>query len=402
MVSNWFFWLFVVFFIAHELCLWGLFLINAFHLRKHEENIKSVDYTIDRARFGRIASLARGGLLWALIFSGFFESLDGALASLWSWEGISFSIVYCGVTFGILFLVNIPASLYSQFVLEERYGFNKMTGGTFVADQIKSIFLGIALGVPLLAILFWLYREGGAHWWLWAFGAVTTFQFFIHAVYPRFLAPLFNKFKPLDDNDLKQAIFDIAKKVGFRLSGVFVMNGSKRSAHSNAYFAGIGRFRRIVLFDTLLNKHSRGEIIAILAHEMGHNIRGHVMKNLALSILLSLAGFWIFSRLIEWAPLYLAFGAGEAAPHKALVLTSLFSGYFTFILIPILHALSRHFEYEADRFAVESTGDPSSMKGALSRLADENLSVLNPHPWYSFFHYTHPTTPERIRAIDRL
>lgn len=401
-MHNSFFWIFVAFFSLHEICLWGLFFLNASHLGKHEPDAKSVSYTIDRTRWGRIVSLFRNTLLWLLILSGFFGGLETSLGGVWPWKGISFSIAYCGAVALLLFLFNIPVSLYSHFVLEEKYGFNRMTGKTFVIDLGKSLLLGAILVTPLLAVVFWLYRETGPHWWLWAFGAVTGFEIFLYAVYPTFLAPLFNRFKPLEDEDLKQAIFNIAKKIGFKLSGIFVMDGSKRSAHSNAYFAGIGRFRRIVLFDTLLNKHARGEIITILAHEMGHNIRGHVVRHLVLSTLLSLTGFWILSRLIEWSPFYATFGAGDAAPHKALVLIALFSGFFTFVLTPFLHALSRRFEYEADRFAVESTGDPTSMKEALTKLARENLSVLNPHPWYSFFHYSHPTTPERIRAIDSL
>lgn len=395
------FWLFVVFFVLHEVCLWGLYFLNASHLRRHEPDARRVSYTIDRTRFGRLVSLLRNSLLWFLILSGFFGGLESTLSRVWPWPGIPFSIAYCGAVSLLLFCFNIPASLYSHFVLEEKYGFNRMTGKTFLADLGKSILLAALLGIPLLFTLFWLYREAGQYWWLWAFGAITAFQFLVHAVYPRFLAPIFNKFKPLEEGDLKGAIFAIAKKIRFRLSGVFVMDGSRRSAHSNAYFAGIGRFRRIVLFDTLVGKYPQGEIIAILAHEMGHNILRHVVKNLVLATVLSLAGFWMLSGLIEWDPFYAAFGAGGAAPHKGVVLVSLFSGFFTFVLTPFLHALSRHFEYEADRFSVESTGNPASMKEALLRLSQENLSVLNPHRWYSFFHYTHPTIPERIHEIEK-
>jgi STE24 endopeptidase len=267
-------------------------------------------------------------------------------------------------------------------------------------DLLKGIVLGAVLGGPILALVFWIYDKAGPWWWLWAFAAVFGFEFLMAAIYPTFLAPIFNKFTPLPEGSLKQAITDLAQKIRFKMAGIFTIDGSRRSAHSNAYFAGMGRMRRIVLFDTLQKQLTEREIIAVLGHEMGHNKLRHIHKQLILSFFVSLTGFWILSLAMGWTPFFAAFGAGDPAPHKALVLFALFSAHFTFFLPAITNALSRRYEYQADRFSVDVVGDREAMSSALVALCRENLSNLTPHPLYSFYHYTHPTTLERVRALE--
>lgn len=415
MISHWFFWLFLIVFILHELWEGGLVLLNIAHTKKHRNQMpefyrgkiepdryaKSVAYTIDKARFGLIVSLVTIPILWAAILSGFFDFLDIRLSSLIPAGPLTHSVIYCAAVALIGMILKIPASLYSNFVLEAKYGFNKMTAKTFVVDFFKGLILSALLGIPLLYLVFWLYAKAGPLWWIWAFGAVFGFQFFMAAVYPVLLAPIFNKFIPLADGELKESILALARKIRFKLSGIFTIDGSRRSAHSNAYFAGMGRMRRIVLFDTLTTQMTNREILSVLAHEMGHNIKRHIVKFLAYSFFYSLAGFAVLGRLIDWEPFFAVFGAGAPAPHKALVLFGLFAGYFTFWLTPLWNAVSRRNEYESDRFSVETTGDKNGMTEALMKLTKENLSNLTPHPLYSFCHYSHPTTLERIRAIEQ-
>ncbi|MBI4412638.1 MAG: M48 family metallopeptidase [Deltaproteobacteria bacterium] len=415
MTTHWFFWLFLAFFILHELWENGLVLLNIAHTKKHAGEIpsfyrdkiepdryaKSIAYTIDKARIGLVVSFIAIPILWAAIFSGFFDSLDLRLSSLIPAGSLTRSTAYCAVVGLIGIILKIPVSLYSNFVLEAKYGFNKMTAKTFAADFFKELFLSALLGIPLLYLIFWLYAQTGPVWWLWAFGALFGFQFFVAAVYPVWLAPLFNKFTPLAEGELKASILALAKNIRFKLSGIFTIDGSKRSGHSNAYFAGMGRMRRIVLFDTLTEQMTNREILSVLAHEMGHNIKKHVVKYLIYSFFYALAGFAVLGRVIDWEPLFSAFRAGPPAPHKALVLFGLFAGYFTFWLTPLWNAISRRHEYEADRFSVETTKDKEGMTQALLKLSKENLSNLTPHPLYSFCHYSHPTTLERIQAINR-
>lgn len=415
MTSHWFFWLFLTLFILHELGENGLVLLNIFHTRKHRNQIpefyhgkiepdryaKSIAYTIDKARFGLIVSLIGIPIVWAAIFSGFFDFLDIWLSSLISTDSLSRSVAYCAVVGLIGMILKIPVSLYSNFVLEAKYGFNKMTPKTFAADFFKGLVLSALLGIPLLYLVFWFYAEAGRLWWLMSFAAVFGFQFFVAAVYPVLLAPIFNKFIPLTEGELKESILALAKKIRFKLSGIFTIDGSKRSSHSNAYFAGMGRLRRIVLFDTLTEQMTNKEILSVLAHEMGHNIKKHVVKYLVYSFFYALSGFAILGRVIDWEPFFTAFGAGAPAPHKALVLFGLFAGTFTFWMTPLWNSISRRHEYEADRFSVETTNDKEGMTQALLKLSRENLSNLTPHPLYSFCHYSHPTTIERIRAIEQ-
>lgn len=363
---------------------------------------KSKAYTLDKIRFGVFGALIQIPFFWLLILLGGFNSFDYYAIELSEWDSLTRSVLYCLMIGAYFLITSLPVKYYSIFVVEERHGFNRMTQGLFLSDLFKSVLLSVAIGMPVLYAMFWFMRSAGEWWWLWVSLMITAVQIFFTAVYPTLLAPLFNKFKPLADVDLKNKIEALAKKIGFKMSGIYTMDGSRRSAHSNAYFAGFGRFRRIVLFDTLVRNMSEPELLAILAHEMGHNVKKHIAKSAILSILLTFASFYVMSLFLNWPEFYQAFNILYPSHHAALVIFAICSEIFTIFLTPLLNLWSRKNEYEADRFSVEMTGDWAAMKTSLIKLTEENLSNLNPHPLYSFFHYSHPTPQERIRAINEI
>jgi STE24 endopeptidase len=361
---------------------------------------KSVSYTLTRGRFGILNSFISSAILLAIVLTGVLGALDGFTAAVPIppyFQGLLFIFIVA-----LFFQVaSLPSSLYSSFGIEARFGFNRMTPGLFAADMIKGLALSAAIGIPVLLALFWFMDKAGAFWWVWAFCAMTAFQLIMSFLYPLVIAPLFNKFSPLAEGTLKDRILALSTKLGFRTKGIFVMDGSRRSRHSNAYFTGIGRAKRIVLFDTLVKTMGEDEVLSVLAHEIGHEKKHHVMKGLVVSLAMSLAGFWILSVLLPYLPLYQAFGFNSVSYHAILVLLAFCSGPFTFFLSPLGSIWSRRHEYEADRFAVEGVGNAEGLKGALIRLTRENLSNLTPHPLYSFCHYSHPTIAERLAALDR-
>lgn len=405
---------FLFFFFIHELWETLLNLLNQREIKKNKFQVpefyqqsvdlktyqKSIEYNLSKLNFSLISGWISNLILLALIFSGFFSHIETFLQHYLSDQSLSFAVIYCMLIAALLSFTSIPTSLYSQFVIEEKFGFNKMTFALWLKDLFKGLLLSLLLGLPVLYALFWFYQKTGNTWWVWAFLSLFAFQLILAAIYPTFIAPLFNKFIPLEEGSLKEAIFAIAKKINFKMSGIFTLDGSKRSTHSNAYFAGIGKFRRIVLFDTLRQQMNEAEIISVLAHEMGHNKKKHILKQLFLGFILTGTGFFALAKLMEWPAVYTAFQAGSPAVYKALILFSLFSGHFTFMLTPLSNYLSRKYEYEADAFSVEVTGDKQNMENALLKLSKENLSNLTPHPWYSFYYYSHPTTLERVDAIE--
>jgi len=410
-IFNSFFIAFLVVYSLQQTIELGLELLNKRHAAKQnsipEFYLASIDeatfiktkaYNNDKMRFGLMAHLYGIPLLWILIFSDGLHTLDHLAASLAGANTLSQAVVYCAILLLIFTVYELPVKAYSTFVIEERHGFNHTTKTTFIADIGKGLLLGAMLLVPMLYAIFWFLRVSGNLWWLWAWLAVTAFQLLTAAVYPAFIAPLFNKFTPLENGDLKNRITALAKKIGFSMSGIVISDGSKRSGHSNAYFAGFGRFRRIVLFDTLIKQLTTDELVAVLAHEMGHNVKKHIRNGMLLSSVLSLAGFYILAQIMHWPTFFEAFNA-PSQPHVAIMLFSLLASAFTFPLTPIMNAWSRHNEFEADAFSAQTTLDPKAMTSALLKLTKENLGNLTPHPWYSFYHYTHPTTLERARAI---
>lgn len=412
-VMNWFFWVFVLFYLAYLVVEVGLDILNLRHIDKHKNKIpdyffgvyseadyeKSIEYTKAKTHFKIFGLAIKTVFLFALILTGFFGALDVWLAGFIKdqfWRGLTYPFV----VMGIFYVFGLPQSYYYQFVLEERFGFNRMDIKTFMLDQVKAIFLGLLFGVPLIAALLWIIKETGDMWWILGFALIMGFQLFTAAIYPVFLAPLFNKFTPLVDGSLKTKIEDLAKSLKFRMAGIFTIDGSKRSSHSNAFFAGLGAMRRIVLFDTLVAKHSEDEIVGVIAHEIGHNAKRHIQKSLMLSSILTFAMFYVLAKAIVWPPFFTALGAHEPSVHVGLVLFFLFSSVFIFPISPLFTWLSRVNEFEADEFSVQTTRDKEHLKTALIKLTKENLGNLTPHPWYSAYHYSHPTTLERVKAID--
>ncbi|MBX7147773.1 M48 family metallopeptidase [bacterium] len=415
MTSTTLFYLFLFFYTVHA--GWELLLtyLNMQHIKQHRHEIpayfqdkidqptyqKSIDYTLTKSRFEIITTLVDSAALWCFLLANGLNEVDYFLRN-YELSPLFHSVCFI-FTLGFLSsILGFPFSLYHHFVIEKRFGFNKMTLATFVLDKIKALALSLILGGPILLLLFYLWDKAGSAWWAYAFLSLFAFQMLLAAIFPTVLAPLFNKFTPLPDGALKDAIYNLARKINFNMSGIFTIDGSKRSSHSNAYFAGMGRLRRIVLFDTLEKQMTQDEIIAVLAHEMGHNIKKHVQKNLILSFISTFISFYVLSLLYTYPPFYEAFAITTPSTHMALTLFGLFSGAFTFMITPLLTGLSRKHEYEADAFSVETTHDKQSMISSLVKLSKENLSNLTPHPWYSFYHYSHPTTLERVKAIEKI
>jgi STE24 endopeptidase len=297
-------------------------------------------------------------------------------------------------------LPGLPWSWAAQFKLEASFGFNKSTLKLWVTDLFKGAALGLVLGYPLLCLVLWFVRWQPRWWWLWAWAALMVFQLVMVALAPKLIMPLFNKLTPMPAGELREQLLALAERTGFHCSAIDVMDGSKRSTHSNAFFTGFGRFRRIVLFDTLITQLSSRELEAVLAHEIGHYRRGHVPKMLAVSALASLAGLGVVAWLAgqDWFYTGFRFNPADGLP-VALLLFTLVTELVTFWLHPLGNIWSRRHEYEADAFALAAMGDMAPLVGALRKLHEKNLSNLTPHPAYSFFHYSHPTLVEREAAM---
>jgi len=359
---------------------------------------RSVAYTLAKNRFGALALIFDAGVLALLLASGVLPWMFahiGVLAPAAKWDDALF-ILAAALLAG---LPGLPFEWWETFRLEARFGFNKMTPGLWVADRIKGSVLMIVIGFPLLWGLLALVGWAGPAWWLWGFGLLFGFQLLLLVLYPRLILPLFNKLTPLPEGALRERLFALAERTGFRASTIEVMDGSKRSGHANAFFTGFGRFRRIVLLDTLINQLDNEETEAVLAHEVGHYRRGHVPKMLATSAALQFAGFFAVAWLAEsgWFNPGFGFPARELAP--AFLLFGLTSGLATFWFAPIGNRVSRKHEFEADAFAREAMGGPGPLVSALRKLAGKSLVNLTPHPLFSAVYYSHPALVERERAL---
>jgi len=366
-----------------------------------EDYRKSAEYTLAKGRFERWASIYGAVVALVILFGGVLPFLDRLSLDLGGRFPPGFKapgIIFCFGVALIFSLLSLPVGLYSTFVLEERFGFNKSTLKLYLIDKLKGLLVSLVIGTPFLYGVLYLMEESGSYWWLWAFFFILAFQLLMVMIYPTLIAPLFNKFDPLKAGELRERILALAERIGFKTSGIYTMDGSKRSAHSNAYFTGLGKAKRIVLFDTLLEQMTVEQGLAVLAHEIGHYKMKHIRKMLIVQGIFLFAGLYILSLLIGYEPLFRAFGLMPSS-HAALVLLGLISGPFTFYLAPLMNCLSRKHEYEADRFSVKTLEDSKPMEEALLNLTVKNLSNLTPHPWYSSYHYSHPTTAERIQAI---
>ena len=321
-------------------------------------------------------------------------------ARSFQWGSIFTGLVFAGLLLFASQMLDLPFSLYQTFVLEEKYGFNKTTPKTFILDILKSWGLVALLGSILFSGILWFFEYAGPLAWLYCWIVLTLFQLFLLFIAPVVIMPIFNKFVPLEEGELKTAIREYAEQQGFKMKGIFSMDGSKRSTKSNAFFTGFGGFRRIVLFDTLIEKHTVDELVSILAHEIGHYRKKHIFKSLLISILTTGLMFFILSLFINNKDLFAAFGMQETSIYASLF-------FFGFLYAPIEmvvgilgNILSRRHEYEADAYAIETTRKPQAMITALKKLSVDNLSNLTPHPWKVFLDYSHPPVLDRIRAMD--
>ncbi len=359
---------------------------------------KSVEYTLAKSEFADKEDGYNMAVLIIFLFSGvlpwaFQRFSDGLGQSAWAMAAFLFAI---GL---VISLPSLPFSWFSQFRLEEKFGFNTMTPKTWWTDLLKGFLLAIVLGYPLLVLILKIVQWTGAWWWLWAWAALLAFQFLMLVLAPVLILPLFNKFTPLPEGGLRARLLELAKRTQFRARSIQLMDGSKRSRHSNAFFTGFGRFRKIVLFDTLVQQLSEPELEAVLAHEIGHYKKKHIPKMLAFSAVSSLAGFYLISVLARQDWFYRAFGFEPGSVAPALLLFGLLAGTVTFWFSPLIHWWSRRYEYQADAFAARVMNEAQSLIGALRKLNEKNLSNLTPHPFYSGFYYSHPTLLEREQAL---
>jgi len=359
---------------------------------------KSVAYTLAKERFGNIEEIYSTAILLLVLFSGilpwtFHRFSQEPGQSAWAMAAFLFTV---GLAIS---LPGLPFDWFSQFRLEEKFGFNTTTPKTWWSDRLKGLLLTVILGYPLLVLILKIVEWTGAGWWFWAWAALLAFQFLMLVLAPVLILPLFNKFTPLPDGGLRERLLALAQRTQFRAQSIQLMDGSKRSRHSNAFFTGFGGFRKIVLFDTLVQQLTEPELEAVLAHEIGHFKKKHIPKMLAFSAVSSLAGFYLISVLARQEGFYRAFGfePGNVAP--ALLLFGLLAGTVTFWFSPLIHGWSRRHEYEADAFAARVMNEAQSLIGALRKLNEKNLSNLTPHPLYSGFYYSHPTLLEREQAL---
>ncbi len=356
------------------------------------------DYNRDSAKFGMVETLANQILSLVVLLSGLLPWFVKIIDS-WGFGPIIDGLIFFALLSMASGLLHLPFSLYDSFVIEGRYGFNVMTLRTWIFDLLKGIAVSALLGGLLLWLLLAIVIHGGRAWWVWAWTSTGCFELLILWLFPTVIAPLFNKFEPIDDQELEERIKELMKEVGLKVKGLFKMDASKRSRHTNAYFTGIGTSKRIVLFDTLLASHTRDEILSVLAHEAGHWKRRHVFKQLMLAEVLSLAGFYLVARCLEWPLLYQTFGFTEPISYVGLFLVSAVASPFIYFAQPLVSAVSRMFEREADDFALELIKTPEPMCRALKRLAADNLANLTPHPFYAWFYYSHPPLVERIERL---
>jgi len=366
---------------------------------------RSVDYTLAKSRFGDVVTVFDAALLIGILSSGVLPWAFGVFItafgkSVWAMAGFLFAMGFA------LSIVSLPFAWYAQFKLEDRFGFNTTTVKTWVVDRLKGVLLAVLLGFPLLVLVLKLIEWTGSNWWIWAGVLVIAFQMLLMLIAPAVIMPLFNKFTPLQEGStLRERLFALAKRTDFPTRSIEVMDGSKRSHHSNAFFTGFGRFRKIVLFDTLVAQLAEPELESVLAHEIGHYKKRHVVKLLGVSIAGVLVGFAAVAWLARQQWFYQAFGfeyhTGFAAVNvvPAMLLFALLAGTISFWFSPLIHLWSRRFEYEADTFARTTMGDAQPLIQALRKLTEKNLSNLTPHPLYSGFYYSHPTLLEREKAL---
>jgi STE24 endopeptidase len=388
--------------------------LNQCHVRTHRDEVppafrgvmdestyrRSIDYTLARSHFGNIVNVFDALVLVAVLFSGLLPWAFGKFSASFGTSILAMA-GFLFVTGIALSIPGLPFAWYAQFKIEERFGFNTTTSKTWIADRLKGLLIAVLLGYPLLVLVLKLIEWTGASWWLWAAAVVVAFQLLVLLVAPAIIMPLFNKFTPLAKGAFRERLFALARRTGFPTRSIEVMDGSKRSRHSNAFFTGFGRFRKIVLFDTLIAQLTEPEVESVLAHEIGHYKKRHIIKMLSVSM----AGVFVAFAAIAWLArqqwFYRAFGFEHQTANvvPSILLFGLLAETLGFWFSPLLHIWSRRFEYEADAFAGVAMGEKQSLIQALRKLSEKNLSNLTPHPLYSSFYYSHPTLLEREHAL---
>ena len=364
---------------------------------------RAADYTVERTRLTMIEIVVGAAVLIGLTLLGGVQALDLAISD-WLGRGYAGQIALVAAVIAITSVIDLPFEYYRQFVVEQRFGFNRMSKGIFFLDRLKGVLLGAAFGLPLLFVVLWLMNQAGSLWWLWTWIVWVAFQLLVLVLYPSFIAPLFNKFEPLKDEALKSRIEALMKRCGFAAKGLFVMDGSRRSAHGNAYFTGFGAAKRIVFFDTLLARLSGNEIEAVLAHELGHFKRRHVIKRMVVMFALSLVMLALLGWLTQCVWFYEGLGVRPSLiggnSGLALVLFFLALPVFLFFVTPLGSLSSRKHEFEADAFAATQT-NAQDLVNALVKLYEDNASTLTPDPLYTAFYYSHPPASQRIDRLLR-
>ncbi len=363
-----------------------------------EDHQKAADYTTAKVKFGRLPLFYEVALILFWTLGGGLQWLDQNILALDLHPILTGIMVILVFTF-ISSILDLPFSIYSTFVIEEKFGFNRTTIKTFISDMLKGSLLGLAIGVPLIYIILWLMEQAGDQWWIYTWLVISGFSLFMMWVYPTWIAPIFNKFEPLEEGDTLNRITRLLQRCGFNSNGIFVIDGSKRSSHGNAYFSGFGRNKRIVFFDTLLKMLSDDELEAVLAHELGHFKKKHIIKGILISFATTLVGLALLAWLMKAEWFYTALGVTQTSTYMALLLFTLIMPVFTFVFQPLFSIFSRKNEFEADAFAAEQT-DAKYLINALVGLYRENASTLTPDPMYSAFYDSHPPAPVRIAHLN--
>ncbi len=365
---------------------------------EEEEYKKSQAYKKTNYRFGNINSLFSITLTLAFFFLDGFEIVDN-IARSYTENNILIALIFFGIIVMGSDILSTPFSYYRTFVIEEKFGFNKTTKKTFILDKIKGLFMSAILGGGILSLIIWFYQLTGANFWLYAWGLVTVFSVFMNMFYSKLIVPLFNKQTPLEEGDLKNSITQYANKVGFKLDKIFVIDGSKRSTKANAYFSGFGAQKRITLYDTLINDLEEEEIVAVLAHEVGHYKKKHIIFNLISSVLLTGLTLYILSLFINSPILSEALGVSTHSFHIGLIAFGILYSPISELTGLFMNYISRRFEYQADNYAKETyKGEP--LISSLKKLSKKSLSNLTPHPTYVFVHYSHPTLLQRVQNLQ--
>lgn len=364
-----------------------------------QEHQKAADYTSSKVKFGIWPLLYDAAILLLWTFGGGLELLD-QFARSYSLGPINTGILVILSMMLISSALDLPFSLYSTFVIEEKFGFNRTTIKTFIIDMLKGGLLSLALGVPLIWVVLWLMQQTGEFWWLYTWVVLTGFSLFIAWAYPTWIAPIFNKFSPLEEGETLNRITGLLNRCGFSSDGIFVIDGSKRSSHGNAYFSGFGKNKRIVFYDTLLESLSDDELEAVLAHELGHFKRKHIVKGMAISFATTLVGLAILAWLMKAEWFYSALGISTPSTYMALLLFTLVTPAFTFLLSPLMSMFSRKNEFEADEYAAQQS-EAKHLIHALVNLYKENANTLTPDPLYSAFYDSHPPAPVRIAHLAK-